>query len=95
MKLFIIYLSLIIEAQGIFLNCNFVTYTVDGYNCKVDDLKIDVHNTQITVKGQHVPGKRNWNVSVTKYLNNSMIMSFRLCISFNRSTFSISQQRPA
>lgn len=51
-----------VQSNEIRLKCDFKTYS-DGYNCQVNNLKIDLQNIEITsVDGKHEGGKENTNV---------------------------------
>lgn len=40
-----------------------MTYSIDGYNCKVENLRTDEIDREVkAIKGKHLPGKKNWNV---------------------------------
>lgn len=60
---FLLHFLLLNSLSAIELDCNFVSYSIDGYNCKVENLKVKDNEKEITiVKGQHLPGKNNRNV---------------------------------
>lgn len=51
------------SSLAIDLTCNFVSYSIDGYNCKVENLRVDARDREVkAIKGHHLQGKRNWNV---------------------------------
>lgn len=62
-KTFLIIPIVLHSSFAIELNCNFVVYSTDGYNCKVENLITGYNEREVTkIIGYHLPGKKNWNV---------------------------------
>lgn len=70
-----------ISCHGVDLNCTFKIYSIDGYNCRVTDLKVDDQFTAITdIKGDHIPRHGNSNVNVL-YITSGCMKYFPSSIS--------------
>lgn len=75
-RLFILVTVLPALIKSIELNCYFVSYKSDGYNCKVESFRITDKSTSITsVKGNHLTGKNNSMVDVL-YIPDSNCMKY-------------------
>lgn len=67
---------LVATSIAIELNCNFVFYSIDGYNCKVESFTNDESNRELLrVKGQHLPDKSHDKVD-TLYFPSADCMTF-------------------
>lgn len=56
---------LISQSTALEVQCTFVKYSFDGYNCKATNLRVDEPNVEVKkVIGQHVKDKTNLNVDV-------------------------------
>ena len=77
MKTFFTFISLSIIAStiSIELTCNFIIYSIDGYNCKVADIKIDGIKEIVKINGNHISGKNNENID-TLYFPYADCMNF-------------------
>lgn len=76
MQSFLVFLILITGSTAIDLKCNFILYSVDGYNCKAENTKTEENSREIQeVKGMHLPWKSNENVD-TLYFPSADCMTF-------------------
>jgi hypothetical protein len=72
----ILLLVFVTIATTIDLNCDFILYSIDGYNCKAENIKTEENNRNLQdVKGLHLKGRNNGNVD-TLYFPSSDCMTF-------------------